>query len=169
VHRNFRGALEQSEPIGGPGCIVEIESKFGKRKFNHGKRVDGVWVFGGIEQDSHPMCCSFFTVNDRIDLPTHSLPLSSVGFYLGLQFTQTAGVLPQRSSQKDTYTLQSITVSSSNLRLAHIRTTLKAVRMRLRGLCLVLPHGRIFTNLISRTTAFAGSFSTAPVTNSCSS
>jgi len=57
---------EQSEPIGGPGCIVEIdESKFGKRKFNLGKRVDGVWVFGGIERDSDPPRCFFVTVNDR--------------------------------------------------------------------------------------------------------
>ena len=57
---------EQSEPIGGPGCVVEIdESKFGKRKFNRGKGVDGVWVFGGIERDSHPPRCFFVTVNDR--------------------------------------------------------------------------------------------------------
>ena len=38
---------EQSEPTGGPGTVVEIdESKCGKRKFNRGKKVDGVWVFG---------------------------------------------------------------------------------------------------------------------------
>ena len=57
--------LEQdSEVIGGPGKIVEIdESKFGKRKYNRGKRVDGVWVFGGIEQGSNRM---FMTaVEDR--------------------------------------------------------------------------------------------------------
>ncbi|KAI8326421.1 hypothetical protein GQ54DRAFT_294870, partial [Martensiomyces pterosporus] len=35
---------------GGPGVVVEIdESKFGKRNNNRGKRVEGVWVFGGIE------------------------------------------------------------------------------------------------------------------------
>ena len=57
---------QQSEPIGGPGCIVEIdESKFGKRKFNRGKHVDGVWVFGGIERDSEPPRCFFVTVMDR--------------------------------------------------------------------------------------------------------
>jgi len=57
---------EQSEPIGGPGKIVEIdESKFGKRKYNRGKRVDGVWVFGGIERDSNPPKCFFVPVPDR--------------------------------------------------------------------------------------------------------
>ena len=36
--------------IGGPGIIVQIdESKFGKRKYNRGHRVEGVWVFGGVE------------------------------------------------------------------------------------------------------------------------
>ena len=39
------------EKLGGEGKIVEIdESKFGKRKYNSGKAVDGKWVFGGIEQ-----------------------------------------------------------------------------------------------------------------------
>jgi len=37
--------------IGGPGIIVEIdESKFGKRKYNTGHRVEGVWVIGGVER-----------------------------------------------------------------------------------------------------------------------
>ena len=46
--------------------IVEIdESKFGKRKYNRGKWVDGVWVFGGIERDSSPSKCFFQTVSDR--------------------------------------------------------------------------------------------------------
>ena len=36
--------------IGGPSIVVEIdESKFGKRKYNRGHRVEGVWVFGGVE------------------------------------------------------------------------------------------------------------------------
>ncbi|CAG8848563.1 18529_t:CDS:2, partial [Racocetra persica] len=31
--------------------IVEIDkSKFGKRKYNKGKRVEGQWVFGGVEE-----------------------------------------------------------------------------------------------------------------------
>ncbi|KAI9103766.1 hypothetical protein DFS34DRAFT_590183 [Phlyctochytrium arcticum] len=37
--------------IGGPGTIVGIdESKFGKRKYNKGRRVEGQWVFGGIQR-----------------------------------------------------------------------------------------------------------------------
>jgi len=45
--------LERSSPIGGQGVRVQIdESKFGKRKYHRGRRVDGVWVFGGIEEES---------------------------------------------------------------------------------------------------------------------
>jgi len=45
---------------------VEIdESKFGKCKYNRGKRVDCVWVFGGIERDSNPPKCFFVSVPDR--------------------------------------------------------------------------------------------------------
>ncbi|GBN68320.1 hypothetical protein AVEN_95295-1 [Araneus ventricosus] len=55
---------DSKEKIGGVGMIVEIdESKFGKRKFNRGKRVDGKWVFGGVERGSKR---SFFcVVEDR--------------------------------------------------------------------------------------------------------
>ena len=50
--------------VGGPGKVVEIdESKFGKRKYHKGRRVDGVWVFGGIERDSKR--CFFASVEDR--------------------------------------------------------------------------------------------------------
>ena len=46
------------------GTIVEIdESKFGKRKYNRGKRVEGQWVFGGVQRDSND--CFFVPVASR--------------------------------------------------------------------------------------------------------
>ena len=39
------------ERIGGHGVIVEMdETKMGKRKYNRGHLVEGVWIFGGIER-----------------------------------------------------------------------------------------------------------------------
>lgn len=44
--------LEESDVlIGGPDVIVEVdESKLGKRKYNRGHHVDGVWVVVGVER-----------------------------------------------------------------------------------------------------------------------
>ena len=40
----------QDFKIGGQDIIVQIdESKFGRRKYNRGHRVEGVWIFGGVE------------------------------------------------------------------------------------------------------------------------
>ncbi|KAK9694844.1 ISXO2-like transposase domain [Popillia japonica] len=37
--------------LGGPGIVVEIdESKFGRRKYHKGHRIEGQWVFGGFER-----------------------------------------------------------------------------------------------------------------------
>ena len=42
--------------ISGAGMIVEIdEGKFGKRKYNRGRLVDGVWVLGGICRETKEM------------------------------------------------------------------------------------------------------------------
>ena len=42
--------IEDSQCIGGNGIEVEIdESKFGKRKYYRGHRVEDQWVFGGRE------------------------------------------------------------------------------------------------------------------------
>ena len=52
----FRGLVADSldaedRMIGGPEVIVEIdESKLSKIKYNRGHRIEGVWVFGGIER-----------------------------------------------------------------------------------------------------------------------
>ncbi|XP_076635492.1 uncharacterized protein LOC143348781 [Colletes latitarsis] len=41
------------EILGGPDKVVEIdESKFGRRKYHRGHRVEGQWVFGGVERES---------------------------------------------------------------------------------------------------------------------
>ena len=45
--------LERKDKIGGPGKAVQIdESKFGKRKYHRQHKVEGQWVFGGIEEES---------------------------------------------------------------------------------------------------------------------
>jgi len=42
---------DEDAQIGGPGVIVEIdETKLGKRKYNRGHRVDGVWILVGVEK-----------------------------------------------------------------------------------------------------------------------
>jgi len=39
--------------LGGPNKIVEIdESKFGRRKYHRGHRVEGQWIFGGVERET---------------------------------------------------------------------------------------------------------------------
>ncbi|XP_049307702.1 uncharacterized protein LOC125777304 [Bactrocera dorsalis] len=49
-HQEFKGK------IGGPGKVVQIdESKFGKRKYNKGRRVEGHWVLGMIEDGSEDL------------------------------------------------------------------------------------------------------------------
>ncbi|KAK9873686.1 hypothetical protein WA026_023686 [Henosepilachna vigintioctopunctata] len=45
--------IKSSEKLGGVGKIVEIdEAKFGKRKYNRGRIIEGQWIFGGIERQS---------------------------------------------------------------------------------------------------------------------
>jgi transposase-like protein len=49
----FDKMVTKFEPIGGVGKTVEIdESKFGKRKYNRGHRVNGQWVLGGYERET---------------------------------------------------------------------------------------------------------------------
>ena len=58
-------AISHNKQIGGDGVLLEIdESKFGKRKYNRGRRVDGCWEFGGIERVAKK-CFFFQIVDDR--------------------------------------------------------------------------------------------------------
>jgi len=100
-----------SEPIGRPGKVVEIdESKFGNRKYNRGKRVDGCWVFGGIERDSNPPKCFFATVTDR---SAQTLILIIKHWFYRVQLLyQTAGNLIPLFPKKDIFTRPWITLSS---------------------------------------------------------
>mgnify|MGYP001798558440 CR=1 FL=1 len=60
--------MENSEKIRGEGKTVQIdESKFGKQKYHHGHRVEGQWVFGGIESESSK---SFMVAVDKRDEKT---------------------------------------------------------------------------------------------------
>ncbi|GBO18782.1 hypothetical protein AVEN_158451-1 [Araneus ventricosus] len=49
--------------IGGVGKIEIDESKFGKRKYNRGRHVEGKWVFGGLLRYSNE--CFFEVVDER--------------------------------------------------------------------------------------------------------
>jgi hypothetical protein len=43
--------------IGGPNIVVELdETKVGKRKYNRGHRVEGIWVLGGVERTPERKC-----------------------------------------------------------------------------------------------------------------
>lgn len=64
----FNDIYENREPLGGPGKCVEVfESKFGKRKYHRGKRVDQAqWVFGGFERGSGIF---FVVLVEKRDMP----------------------------------------------------------------------------------------------------
>lgn len=49
----LNGTMDNKTKLGGPGRTVEIdESKFGRRKYHRGHKVEGQWVFGGIERET---------------------------------------------------------------------------------------------------------------------
>ncbi|XP_036339366.1 uncharacterized protein LOC118748792 [Rhagoletis pomonella] len=50
----YDGMVVNKNKIGGLGKVVEIdESKFGRRKYHRGHRVEGQWVFGGVERETN--------------------------------------------------------------------------------------------------------------------
>ena len=49
--------LSNSSPIGGPGKIVEVhEAKFFKKMVNGGSYREGIWVLGGLDRVTGPIC-----------------------------------------------------------------------------------------------------------------
>jgi transposase-like protein len=53
VEMSCWNVLSSSQKIGGPNKTAEIdESKFGRRKYNRGHKVNGHWVFSGVEPES---------------------------------------------------------------------------------------------------------------------
>ena len=43
-----------SEPIGGPGRVIEVdEMKIGRRKYKRGRVVEGSWILGLIDVESN--------------------------------------------------------------------------------------------------------------------
>eukprot|EP00731_Ephydatia_muelleri_P001467 Em0001g1467a len=59
----------ETEKIGGVGKVVEIdESKFGKRKYNRGRRREGQWVLGGVERGSEEMFMQIVPSRDAATL-----------------------------------------------------------------------------------------------------
>ena len=43
--------------LGGPNVVVEIdEAKFGRRKDNKGRIIDGQWILGGVERGDISKC-----------------------------------------------------------------------------------------------------------------
>ncbi|GBN17082.1 hypothetical protein AVEN_62537-1, partial [Araneus ventricosus] len=87
--------IRGSKKLGGVGQIVEIdESKFGKKKYRKGKRVEEKWVFGGIERGSKE---SLFLRGSGSKSPKNMLSL-------GPLFFPTAGSPTDRSRRRATST-----------------------------------------------------------------
>lgn len=56
--------MHYSSCVGDEGTNVEIDdSKFGRRKYHRGHRVEGQWVFGGVERETSR--CFFIPVEKR--------------------------------------------------------------------------------------------------------
>ncbi|KAK3890056.1 hypothetical protein Pcinc_005971 [Petrolisthes cinctipes] len=61
-------SVKRQGKIGGKDMIVEInESKFGKRKYNVGRIVEGQWIFGGICRETKS---TFLVPVEKLDKDT---------------------------------------------------------------------------------------------------
>ena len=51
--------------VGGVGQVVEVdEAKFGRRKHNRGRIIEGQWILGGIQRNVKSKCF-YVPVKDR--------------------------------------------------------------------------------------------------------
>ncbi|XP_064463586.1 uncharacterized protein LOC135374571 [Ornithodoros turicata] len=56
----------QTQKIGGPGHVVEIdECKIGRRKYQRGRIVEGTWILGLIDVDTKQLCLEICLQNKR--------------------------------------------------------------------------------------------------------
>lgn len=66
------------DKLGGDGMTIEIdESKFGKRKYNRGHRVEGVWVLGMVERSERGRV-KLVVVEDRKKSTLHDIIKESI-------------------------------------------------------------------------------------------
>ena len=53
LREKIAAAVQTTPMIGGPGTVVEVdEAKFGRRKYQRGRTVNGSWVCGGVQRNS---------------------------------------------------------------------------------------------------------------------
>jgi ISXO2-like transposase domain len=102
IHQYFRELVSDSVEIedviiGGQGIVIEIdETKLGKRKYNRGHPVEGVWVVGGVERTPERRVFlakievrnreSLFEIIDRHVLPGSVIYTDLWRGYTGLEF-----------------------------------------------------------------------------------
>jgi hypothetical protein len=54
THHQYVSDVTTETKIGGVGAVVQVEeSKFGKRKYHHGRMVEGTCVLGGIQRETN--------------------------------------------------------------------------------------------------------------------
>ena len=65
IREQIAGDIKTNDKIGGPGTILEIEGKFGKKKYNRGRVVDGSWDIGGVQRHSRQVFLTVCSQNSR--------------------------------------------------------------------------------------------------------
>ncbi|XP_044753610.1 uncharacterized protein LOC123312257 isoform X2 [Coccinella septempunctata] len=98
----------QNMKLGGPGKIVQIdESKFGRRKYNRGRRVEGHWVLGMIEDGSEEVAMMVVEFRDAHTLTeqirNYILPGTTIhtDMWRGYNLLSEAGYVHRRVNHSD--------------------------------------------------------------------